>query len=551
MERVACIHFPFWPIQWRIARQPELRFQRIVLEVRHPQRGLVVAGASPLALRCGVRVGMPLVEAKSLLRKRGGDKSYRKEKGRGERDDLLDTGEFYVLAHEPGVDRVELEQLARQLDSFSPLVGLDTTEPPGALLLDVTGLAPLFSGEDRWLERLLETLTQWGYVARGAIAATVGAAWALAHSPPPANNNSATDNSATGRITGEFSWELLDALPPAALRIEADVCETLAQLGLTTIGALRRIPPDSLATRFGDQIGRRLRQAAGEIRETFRSVSAEVPHRIEQRLDFPVHDHDVLLAAIAGMIAEVCRGLASEGQGAMGWQLRLTKPDAPPLDLRVGLCQATAQPNRVMPLIQMQLEQQAGWGGELAGIEQIAVAALGCVRLSERQGDLFDDQPRKHETARGELLNRLAIRLGEDNVLSAVCVAGAQPERAVEYRPLVGPRAVTPRRTKPVSDGDLLRRPVRLLPQPLELSVSAWAGGAGQAGWGGTAPAEFAVAGERYPLIRWWGPERIETGWWYGRTIRRDYWRVETTSRAQFWIFQDLRTRHWFLHGSF
>jgi hypothetical protein len=33
--------------------------------------------------------------------------------------------------------------------------------------------------------------------------------------------------------------------------------------------------------------------------------------------------------------------------------------------------------------------------------------------------------------------------------------------------------------------------------------------------------------------------------------IRRDYWRVETSSHQQFWIYHDLKSKTWFLHGEF
>ncbi len=561
MRRIACLHFPFWPIQRRIARHPELRFQRIVLEERHPQRGKLVAWASPLALRCGVALGMPVVEARSLLLKSGDSRRRSRkplasfpappsqpDRGTGDtqdHDEFPHSPTFHIFPHEPAVDRQELEQLARQLDSFSPLVGLDTSEPLAALLLDVTGLAPLFGSEQDWLHRVLATLSRWGYVVQGAIGPTIGTAWALAHHP------AANIDPQAGQIATEFSWTLLDHLHPVALRIEPAICQTLDQLGLTTIAALRRIPSASLTVRFGDQISRRLREAAGELPETFRSLSTAESHQAQRRFDYPLRDQPALLAQLEDLIGQVCQGLLREGCGALGWRIRLGRSSAPPTEFEIGLCQATSRVAEIISLVAMQLEHQRLGSDEASAVEQIDIAALGCTRLVERQRELFDDQPRRHEAALGQLLNRLAIRLGEDNVLSAACVAGAQPERAVEYRPRVGPRAVTPRATKARPQSDLLRRPVRLLPQPLEITVRGLVAHAGEPAWGGTAPAAFEIGGDHFAVSRWWGPERIETGWWYGRTVRRDYWRVETMPGTQFWIFCELRSRRWFLHGAF
>src|SRR5436309_2075291 len=42
------------------------------------------------------------------------------------------------------VDRAALEALAAWCDQFSPTVGLEESDSPESLLLDITGLAPLF-----------------------------------------------------------------------------------------------------------------------------------------------------------------------------------------------------------------------------------------------------------------------------------------------------------------------------------------------------------------------------------------------------------------------
>jgi protein ImuB len=34
-------------------------------------------------------------------------------------------------------------------------------------------------------------------------------------------------------------------------------------------------------------------------------------------------------------------------------------------------------------------------------------------------------------------------------------------------------------------------------------------------------------------------------------TVCRDYWRVEIETQQHFWVYRDLRTGAWFLHGEF
>jgi protein ImuB len=79
------------------------------------------------------------------------------------------------------LDRAALEELAGWSGRFSPIVALGCVERRHALLLDITGCAVCFGGEDRLLDRVVRELCEQGWNARVAIADTVGAAWAVAH----------------------------------------------------------------------------------------------------------------------------------------------------------------------------------------------------------------------------------------------------------------------------------------------------------------------------------------------------------------------------------
>jgi protein ImuB len=64
-------------------------------------------------------------------------------------------------------------------------------------------------------------------------------------------------------------------------------------------------------------------------------------------------------------------------------------------------------------------------------------------------------------------------------------------------------------------------------------------------------PVKFQLAGRDQRILRAWGPERIETGWWRGGCVRRDYYQVETTAGGRYWLFRELNSGRWFLHGKF
>src|SRR6218665_929062 len=68
----------------------------------------------------------------------------------------------------------------------SPIVSVLTDKAAwGDLVLDITGVSHLFGGEAAMLQAVTSRLTNLGISVRGAVAPSVGAAWALAHFGPP------------------------------------------------------------------------------------------------------------------------------------------------------------------------------------------------------------------------------------------------------------------------------------------------------------------------------------------------------------------------------
>jgi protein ImuB len=109
----------------------------------------------------------------------------------------------------------------------------------GDLVLDITGVAHLFGGERAMLRLLLTRLRELGYTVSGAIAPTIGAAWAVSHF-------------ARSQVVEPDDLDaVLEALPVAALRLEQAQIAGLVQMGLKTIGQLRPHERKPLQARFG------------------------------------------------------------------------------------------------------------------------------------------------------------------------------------------------------------------------------------------------------------------------------------------------------------
>src|SRR5688500_8744285 len=130
-----------------------------------------------------------------------------------------------VAGADEAADRALLESIADWCDRYTPLVALD---PPHGLVLDISGCAHLFTGEGgdgeaELLSDCLRRLSGQQFEVRGAIASTIGAAWALAR------------YGAGGCVPAGGEAETLADLPVAALRISAEDEALLDRLGLKRI----------------------------------------------------------------------------------------------------------------------------------------------------------------------------------------------------------------------------------------------------------------------------------------------------------------------------
>ena len=571
-KRILCLWFPNWPIQRLVVQQPELRRQRIVLFRRDSRRGRLVSAVSPLAMRDGVCVGMPLSEAKSLLR----------------------YGEsFHIFEHNLNHEVKAIEALADSLDSFSPVVGLETIDPaqhkqgrrPDAILLEVTGVAHLFGDESQLAWQLAQHCDSLGYLPRVAIADTPGAAWATARYL--AGQHFAQHGEAIILPPGEE--QTIKQLPVEALRLDASSTETLYQLGIKTIDQVQKLSRSALAIRFGNSIHRQMDQLTGRREEPV--IARRKPAQFTgcQTLEYPTHHRETIEVIIARLVNELCKQMRVRQQGALEWSIKMTCQTGPPLQFRVNLFQPTSTISEVMPLVEMQLEQALSphtrkyrkrkkpirtkpkttledWKNKPEAkphnqfhrvttiqVQEIEVSVTSSVLVAQLQRQLFDENPRLDRQSLAHLINRLTSRLGVQNVVYPLLQSGAQPEHSFRLKPLADAnRKQTRRKPPPSKTSHMLARPLQLFPTPIRLKPICLE--PNQQRNGSTLiPFNQNDSGPKSPqtILSACGPERIETGWWRGRTVCRDYWRVETDTHQHYWVYRDLRSGDWFLHGKF
>lgn len=173
-----------------------------------------------------------------------------------------------------------------------------------------------------------------------------------------------------------------------------------------------------------------------------------------------------------------------------------------------------------------------------------------------RQRDLFSSS--EHVVPDEELATlvaRLSGRLGSENVLKADPQPDPRPEHSIRLSPILASEysgasqnqkdkllkgMVTPD-DAPSLPPLPVPRPLHLLEQPLQIADQEWKSMA----------RPIQVLGQTFTPASWSAPERIQTGWWTDFPCHRDYYQVLTSQGSRLWIFRDLNTQKWFLHGFF
>ncbi|MEZ6076180.1 MAG: hypothetical protein R3C56_11075 [Pirellulaceae bacterium] len=548
----------------------------MVLSTRDPRRGQIVVAASLAARVAGIRAGMRLSEATALI-------------------------DVDLHEHDPHEDIEALCELAEQAQQFSPLVGLEQLDKkpwagrwllqPECLLLDVTGIAGLFGGEPQLLDAVAGWLGKQRLFGCLGLADTVGAAWALANyrtrspaTPRDGQDSSSPDDlpacriaiaapasnvarrSASDSVASEthdlvqYTAEpgVLAELPLAALRLPPETLVALQRLGLHRIGQLSQLPRAGMASRLGEQLLLRWDQATGQQAEPIITRHALPDWHLEQSLEFPTQHRETMAELVRRLARQLAERLGRRGQGALRIVCRLDLVESPPLVMQLGLFRPNADAQHLEMLLTGQLDQQLPSRWAAAGappLWRLSLQATLTAPLVWRQTELFEAGETASRGQLARLVDTLSSRLGRKAVLSASLQRESQPELACRLQPMTGRkpdgdaqqtvRKLSSRlaraRGEPARD-DPQRRPTQLFSPPLPIQVTSSAS---------ACPTRFTWRGTWLEIIEATGPERLESGWWRGPSVRRDYFRVATHQAGWWWIFRDMNTGQWFLHGAF
>ena len=448
--------------------------------------------------------------------------------GQGQADACAAVPHLATAPAEPDHDRAALKRLALWAERFSPLVAVDTT-PPGfeGLILDITGAAHLFGGEDALADEILTRLARAKVAARCAIADTTGAAWAMARFG---------GRTMTVTPPGEAKTALAP-LPTTALRIAPAAVKLLARLGLKRIGELYPLPRSGLVRRFKTadalDVVQRLDQALGLTHEPLAPERPLPRYRVWRVFAEPMIETEGAAFWLPDLTEGLTAQLERDGMGAR--KLRLT---AFRVDGRTTAIEATLSRPSIKPAHLIRLLKETGFDKlDLGfGADALMLSAITAEPLEARQIELEADARETADDALAGLVDRLKARLGETAVRQPVFQGSWLPERSERWAPVRDLTAATG------AAQTLSPRPVLVFHPPEPVDAIAELPDA--------APARFIWRRVAHKVVRSAGPERLSPEWWRPDTAlrlgaagepprTRDYYRVEDEAGRRFWLFRE------------
>lgn len=483
---------------WYIRRHPELKEVPFVLANSVHGR-MIVNSANKPARKQGISKGITVADARSFVHS------------------------LQVVEDQPGLFANLLHSLCEYCVRYSPVVA---TDEPDGLMMDITGCAHLWGGEQHYLTEIYNRFKKFGYEVQLSIADTIGSAWGFARF---------TQHNTIVEI-GEQVNALL-CLPPAALRLEPAIIERLEKLGLCRLESFIKMPRPSLRRRFGAQLLQRIDEAVG-IKEEFLVPVCPID-AYHERLPCvePIATATGIRIALERLLQNMCKRLLSEQKGLRNAILKGYRLDGKIEMINIGTNRPSCNSSHLYKLFEIKLDSIE----PALGIELFTLDAEKVEDLPSKQEDLWQMSEGLDDNCLAELLDRLAGRIGVDKIRRFMPEEHYWPERSY--------KATTDINEKIQTTWKLDRpRPLHILFKPDLIEVTAPIPD--------YPPMLFRYNGKLHKILKADGPERIEQEWWLQQGQHRDYYNVEDEDGHRYWLFRlghydNNRNYQWFIHGFF
>lgn len=388
-----------------------------------------------------------------------------------------------------------------------------------ALLMEVGASERLFGGRKRLLRRLLRQQdgTSWAAGPTALVALSLLRLQRSGRALPLS-------------VPGE--------LPLSTFTAAQKHLATLERIGVTTLEQLRDLPRAGVARRFGSPLLDAVDRAWGDKAERFEWLTLPA-----------VFDENVELVSLATSAPELMLGavhllhrlqawLQARNLGVLAmeleWTLDLRRLDGKLLPSSERLELRTGQPTQDMRHLRRLASERLARTTISAPANHLRLRTLQAVPWGGRTTSLLPEDQKPGEKLH-ELVERLSVRLGEQNVTMAQPRQDHRPESMQEWLPaLAGHEA-----SQAQANAQDVLYPPWLLREPVRLRVK------GDQPW---------YQGPLQLLTR---ARRIETSWWDPAgddPVLRDYFISRSDQAGLLWIYRerlsaDQDHAQWFLHG--
>ncbi len=341
-----------------------------------------------------------------------------------------------------------------------------------------------------------------------------------------------------------------DALPLAALAAARAHVPTLERLGCRTWGQLRALPRAGVARRFGAELLAALDQAYGLCPEVYPWLHLPEVFDAPLELAAQVDSAPALLFGARRLLAQLLEWLRARQRGVQAlelrWELDARRSNALHLDAhhdasgygRLEL--RTAHASQDLRHLERLLAEQLARVTLPAPVLYLRLRTLATQPLSGESHSLLADEVRSGDSLH-HMLERVAARLGPDQVLCASTQADHRPERMQRWQPCAAPGAEDAAAQRADKKGTRGAAPVASPGADVHLSPVP---GALYPSWLLATPQSLLVqhAQPQFhgPLVLLVGPQRLEAGWLDNETpALRDYYIARSQRHGLLWIYCD------------
>ncbi len=486
---------------------------------------LRLSAVDPQAGQCGLSVGLTLADARARIR------------------------DLEVAVADPVGDAEYLKKLALFCERYSPSIAVDA---PDGLLLDITGCAHLFGGEERMRALVLSRLRGMGLDVRATIASRPDPARALVRFSQSAICPAGSDEKA------------VYGLPIAALSgVPGDTMLALSRAGLKTIGALAARPSRILAARFGQDLVTRLAITLGREASPLKPLRALPDIAVSRHFPEPLVQAEALEEILGQLIEEAATAMQARDLGGRRFEASLFRSDGMVTRLHVETGRPSREASSIRRLFRERLATLADPIDRGFGFDAIRLAVPIAAPLGAHQHGLDTKEARLEDSELDDLVDRLVVRFGREAVLKFEACDTHIPERAARRIAALMPpasrrgRGMTSAASCPAAwpqpeIDEPPRRPLQLFHPPQQVEAIAEVPDG--------PPRRFRWRRVLHEIVLAEGPERIAPEWWRTRDEpppARDYYRVEDRDGHRFWMFrsgtygQPGEPPRWFVHGVF